>query len=101
MSAAPSHSAGQVSGLTVLLVEDDAFNRKSVRRYLVRTGFTVFEADSVDTALQAAQHLDLNAVVIDIALPAVPDEKVPSHDNAGLQLARRLKRASPQLGVVL
>ena len=41
--------------ITILLVDDDAFNREGVRLYLAREGFAVLEAGDEETAWQIFQ----------------------------------------------
>ena len=43
------------TGLTVLLVDDEATVRETGRRYLVRAGYTCIEAESI----QRAVHLSI------------------------------------------
>jgi len=87
--------------ITILLVDDDAFNREGMRLYLAREGFAVLEAGDEETAWQIFQERAPDVVVTDISLP--PDPRTssrPSH-NFGVRLASRLKQARPAMGVVL
>ena len=86
---------------TLLLVDDDAFNREGIRLYLKGQGFDVVEAGDAETAWSIAQAGGLEAAVVDISIP--PDPRTPSSPghSFGVALARRIKEAQPALGVVL
>jgi DNA-binding NarL/FixJ family response regulator len=67
--------------MSVLVVDDDPGFRVLARRVLTATGFSVVgEADSVATALAAANDLRPEAVLVDVGLP----------DGDGVTLAREL-----------
>lgn len=67
--------------MSVLLVDDDPAFRVLARRVLSATGVSVVgEADSVATALAAANDLRPDAVLVDVGLP----------DGDGVALAREL-----------
>lgn len=86
---------------TILLVDDDAFNREGIRLFLKGQGFEVAEAGDAESAWSAAQSGGFEAAVVDISIP--PDTRTPSHPSHshGIDLARRLKAALPSLGIVL
>lgn len=86
---------------TLLLVDDDAFNREGIRLYLKGEGFDVMEAGDEESAWAAAETGGLDAAVVDISIP--PDPRTPSRPSHsfGVTLARRIKAANPALGVVL
>ena len=86
---------------TVLLVDDDAFNREGVRLFLRHEHFEVLEAGDELSALALAAVATIDVAVIDISIP--PDPATPSwvQHSCGIDLARRLKQANPALGVVL
>jgi DNA-binding NarL/FixJ family response regulator len=86
---------------TVLLVDDDAFNREGVRLFLRREHCEVREAGDEQSALEMAKAGTIHVAVIDISIP--PDPATPSRvqHSCGIDLARRLKQAWPMLGVVL
>jgi DNA-binding NarL/FixJ family response regulator len=57
-------------GGNVLVVDDDAAFRSLARRLLIAFGFGLAgEADSVSTALAAAESLRPDAVLVDVGLP--------------------------------
>lgn len=87
---------------SILLVDDDYFNREGLRLYLANEGFALREAGDEDSAWQQAQvEPPLSAAVIDISIP--PNSKTPVRPghNFGISLVRRLKNLQPSLGVVL
>src|SRR5688500_11622030 len=53
----------------VLLVEDEAPLRESLRRYLERAGFDVIEADSVDAAVALLDQIAIAAAILDVRMP--------------------------------
>lgn len=91
---------------TILLVDDDAFNREGVRLYLEQEHFAILEAGDAATAWQlltapGTAHPTASAAVIDISIPAEPDQKArPSH-SLGIQLTGRIKARFPAFGIVL
>jgi two-component system nitrate/nitrite response regulator NarL len=66
---------------TILVVDDDPQFRKLASRLLAGHGLTVVgEADSVATAVSAAERLKPSAILLDVELP----------DGDGITLAREL-----------
>jgi DNA-binding NarL/FixJ family response regulator len=97
----PETEARPSNPLTILLVDDDAFNREGVRLYLSREGFQILEAGDEETAWNLAQRQTPAVAITDLCLP--PDPRTlphPSH-NCGVRLAHRLKEAYPAMGVIL
>src|SRR5439155_7631933 len=58
-----------LSGLTILVVEDDPDSRNLLRDVLQSRGATVLEAEEVLTAQQYLRTLKVDLVVTDLALP--------------------------------
>jgi len=58
-----------LSGLTILVVEDDPDGRNLLRDVLQSRGATVLEAEEVLTAQQYLRTLKVDLVVTDLALP--------------------------------
>lgn len=79
-------------GRVVLVVEDELFVRNVQREVLLEAGFRVLDAGSAEAALAlAAGFADgIDVLVSDLTLPGLP----------GCELAARLLRARPGLGVV-
>jgi DNA-binding NarL/FixJ family response regulator len=100
MSPSPSPSP------TILLVDDDAFNREGVRLYLEQEGFAVCEAGDAATAWQMFATAGktappLAAAIVDIAIPAAPGHKTQLNHSLGIRLVRQIKAADPAFGIVL
>ena len=79
--------------LSVLLVDDHELIRQGLVRAFERTSdFTVAgEAGSVSDGVVLAQQLEPDVVVTDVRLP----------DGTGLDLVRKLRSQSPELGIVV
>jgi DNA-binding NarL/FixJ family response regulator len=87
--------------MKILLVDDDVFNREGIRLYLQSQGAEVVEAGDEATAWNLIEAASAEVAVLDISIPPSPDSAArPSH-NLGVQLAHRIKKAHPDLGVVL
>jgi two-component system response regulator AtoC len=75
---------------SVLIIEDDAFVRWTLRERVERDGYLVREADTGSGGLKAFAD-GADAVLLDLRLP----------DADGLDLLRRFKTAAPEVPVVL
>jgi len=82
-----------VSGVTILLVEDDVTVRGAVRRVLERRGYRVLETPNAGEALATAANPDeaIDLVISDMVMPGM----------SGLELRQRLHAQRPGLGVLL
>ncbi len=69
---------------TILVVDDEAPVRETVRAYLEREGYTVYTANDGAAALQALRAFKPDLIVLDIMLPKVD----------GLEVLRRLRQES-------
>jgi signal transduction histidine kinase/CheY-like chemotaxis protein len=79
---------------TVLLVEDDAIVRRSVRRMLQHLGYRTLEADAADAALRVLD--EQREAGVDVVLT---DQDMPGL--TGAELAVRLRATHPRLAVIL
>ena len=61
---------------SVLVVDDEHKIRDVVRTYLEHDGYTVFVARTGEEALEAAERLGPDLVVLDLMLPDLPGEEV-------------------------
>jgi len=88
----PLATGGAAAG-TVLLVEDDDQTRALVRLLLERDGYTVIDAPDGDAALglAAATPRRIDLVLSDVVMPGI----------SGVELARRLRLARPDIAVLL
>jgi two-component system, OmpR family, response regulator ResD len=69
----------------ILVVEDDPTVAEVVVRYLQREGFTVEAVDNGHTALERAEAVSPDLVVLDIMLPGID----------GIEVCRRLRERAP------
>lgn len=74
---------------TVLLVDDDAHNRKIFETVLVRAGFAVIIAAGGDEALEKVKEVLPDLVLMDLSIPVID----------GWECARRLKADPVTRGV--
>ncbi len=86
---------------TVLVVDDNDFNRYGVVLYLHSIGLTTLEAGDEATAYAIAAAERPGAAVVDIVIPTTPGERGQIEHSVGVQLARRLKALDPVMGIVL
>ncbi len=86
--------------IKVLLVDDDWSVRSAVREYLVRHEKLVCEADCAETAMAIGMAEQPDVVVMDIVLPERPGEQADFDQHVGVEIARRLRKQLPGLGIV-
>jgi DNA-binding NtrC family response regulator len=75
----------------VLIVDDDAGVRDTIRRYLETKRFSVSEADSCASARERLQSFRPDAVVLDVQLP----------DGDGIDLLQTVKQVAPAAPCVM
>lgn len=77
----------------VLVVEDEPFVRLLGVDFLESAGFVVLQASNADEALRVLEsHPEVGVVFSDIEMPGALD---------GLELARRICKRWPEIGIVL
>lgn len=76
--------SGDVTGQTILVVDDEPSIREVVSLYLKRSGYRVVEARDGGEALDALGRQTFDLIVLDLMLPKVD----------GLEITRRLRSAS-------
>ena len=79
------------SSLRILLVEDHDVLRKSTERMLVSRGLAVQSVECAEDVDDLPEGSGVDLYIIDLNLPG----------EDGLQLARRLRRAHPQCGIIM
>ena len=77
--------------IAVLVVDDEAVIRRSLRRRLRYEGWTVFEAASGPDALAALEREPCDLVVLDIKMPGMD----------GMEVLRRIRAEKPSVAVVM
>ncbi len=84
---------GLQKNLSILVVDDNARYRKQLQRMIGKLcpRATIYEAEGIQDAVQTAQSLDLQLVMIDVVLD----------DEDGITCARRIKAVSPHSRVIL
>jgi two-component system KDP operon response regulator KdpE len=75
----------------VLVVDDEAFLRKTLRSSLTASGFTVEEARSGEEAVSAVQQRAFDVALLDMNMPGM----------GGLEACRRIRAAKPSAGIVM
>jgi DNA-binding NarL/FixJ family response regulator len=84
-----------VSGLRVVLAEDDVLLREGLASLLERSGLTVLGQAGDGAGLVAiARRTRPDVVVVDVRMP-------PTHTTEGLQAARELRRELPNIGILV
>lgn len=80
-----------VTGMSVVVVDDDAEIRDLIREYLSEEGFVVREADGGPTMWELVRESAPDLVLLDLKLPG----------DDGLTLARDLRQQFPAVGIVM
>ena len=76
---------------SVLVVDDEAALRKTLRTSLTASGFAVEEARSGEEAVQSIQQHPFDLVLLDINMPGI----------SGIDVCRRIRGLYPQAGIVM
>jgi len=86
----PDASPSLKDPVRVLLTDDEALNRRLLRRYLERAGMHVTEATDGNEALRQlrADPTSVDVVVLDLLMPGMGGEQVLTHMSADPTLAR-------------
>lgn len=87
--------------MKILVVDDDVLNRRGVCDYLVECGHKVVAAGSKEEALRVCQAEWPEVALVDIVIPAGTNHYHYKRQSIGLELAKELKAARPELGIVL
>lgn len=76
---------------SVLVVDDEAFLRRTLRSSLTASGFTVEEARSGEEAVSIVQQQALDVILLDMNMPGM----------GGLAACRKIRSAKPHVGIVM
>lgn len=74
--------------LRILLADDDREVRESLREFLRREGFTIFEADSGLSALEILSKEKLTLSILDVDMPGMTGIEV-------IRIVRQQRQATP------
>lgn len=77
--------------IKVLVVEDENSIRKFITINLNRNGFSVFEADSGEVAVEIVKEVDPEVIVLDIMLPGID----------GFEVCSRVKSINPDVIIIM
>ncbi len=83
VTAPVQHAAGNGRGRRILIIEDDADGRESLRMQLTSAGHDVYEAATGTEGLAAAARVKPDVVLLDLGLPGLD----------GYQVAQQLRAA--------
>jgi DNA-binding response OmpR family regulator len=95
-----SESTNNATEFSVLLVEDDPLWRKTIRQILEEYGYNVFEADSVEEAIQMARAIHPSILCLDLELPEKSGGERKSLDG-GLKVLKEVSEFIPDVGAVV
>jgi two-component system KDP operon response regulator KdpE len=76
---------------SVLVVDDEASLRKTLRTSLTASGFAVEEARNGEEALTTIKNHPFDLVLLDINMPGI----------GGIEACRRIREATPHAGIVM
>lgn len=86
---------------SVLIVDDNAFNRDGIAFYLRTLGYSLAEAGDEAGALVEAERCRPWAAVVDIVIPPTEDAQALLSQSVGLRLVRKLKQLDPAMGIIV
>lgn len=86
---------------TILVVDDNPFNREGLVLYLENEGFATCQAGDAEVAMAAARSTRPSGAIVDIVIPRRPGDMAALGESVGLELTRQLKGLDPSLGVVV
>jgi DNA-binding response OmpR family regulator len=58
-------------GSRILIVEDEDRLRKIIKKYLLNEGYTIFEADNGEKALEVFENEDIDMIILDVMMPVM------------------------------
>ena len=82
--------AEQVS-MTVLVIDDDAYIRTAIGKFLIARGHTVIEAANGERGVEVVESQAVDIVITDVKMPGVD----------GFEVLRRVRSVSPETEVIV
>src|SRR6202790_4822077 len=76
---------------SVLVVDDEAALRRTLRASLVTSGFAVEEAGNGTEAIVAIQRRSFDLVLLDVNMPGM----------SGVEVCRQIRAVAPQMGIIM
>lgn len=86
---------------TILVVDDNRFNRNGVVLYLESVGYATCQAGDARSAYEMAVFKRPIGAIIDIVIPVDKDSVADLGENMGLTLVAQLKQLNPAMGIVV
>jgi serine/threonine-protein kinase PknK len=94
-SGSQTDGGGTVTGLRVVLAEDDVLLREGLASLLQRSGLDVVgQAGDATQLLELARRAAPDLIIVDIRMP-------PTHTTEGLEAARVIRGELPETGIVV
>ena len=75
----------------ILIVDDEKPIRDMLKKFLVKKGYEVFDADNADDALKLVREESPNIALLDIRMPKTD----------GVEVLKRIKEANKNVGVIM
>lgn len=83
-------ASGEITGKTILIIEDDLYNAEYIRELLNEKGFKTIHAVTGEEALEKTRAQKIDLVLMDIRLPGID----------GYESARKLLNENPGLKII-
>ena len=93
MSSSPSLDKSCSVSPTILVADDERILRKTLRRVLTRSGFSVLLAEDGKEAVEifSQKHADINLVILDMNMPKMD----------GIAAFSRIREMNPTMKILL
>lgn len=77
--------------LKILIVEDEKSIRKFIQINIEREGYTTFEAETGEEALEILKSQKIDIIVLDLMLPGI----------SGLEVCEQVRKTDPDIGIIM